>query len=65
MWKDIPEPGLTQFVQPIAMQELTILTSFQDVQINGSKIMNPNYNFDKQFDCLKIELVTIFFSFYV
>ena len=42
-WKDIPEPGLAQFVQPIAMQELTILTTFKDVQINRkSKTMNPN-----------------------
>ena len=27
--------------------------------------MNPNQNFNEQFDCLKIELETIFFSFYV
>ena len=61
-WKDIPEPGLAQFVQLIAMQELTILTSFKDVQINRrSKTMNPNQYFDEPFDCLKIELETIFF----
>ena len=48
------------------MQELTILTSFKDVQINRrSKTVNPNQNFDKPFDCHKIELVTIFFSFHL
>ena len=48
------------------MQELTILTLFKDVQINRrSKTMNPNYNFDQQFDCLKIKLETIFLSFHV
>ena len=64
--KDIPEPGLAQFVQPIAMQELTILTLLKDVQIiRRSKTMNPNHNFEKPFDCLKIELETNFFSFHV
>ena len=27
--------------------------------------MNPNQNFDKPFDCLKIDLDTIFFSFHM
>ena len=27
--------------------------------------MNPNQNFDKPFDCLKIGLETIFYSFHV
>ena len=48
------------------MQDLTILTSLKDVQINRrSKTMNPNQNIDKPFDCLKIELETILFSFHV
>ena len=35
------------------MQELTIFTSFKDVQINRrSKTMNPKQNLDKPFDCL-------------
>ena len=41
--EDIPGPGLAQFVQPIAVQELTIFTSFKDVQINRrSKTKNPS-----------------------
>ena len=64
-WKDIPESGLALSVQPIAMWELTILTSFKDVQINRSKTMNPKQNFNNPFDCLKIELLPceIFSSF--
>ena len=66
MWKDIHEPCLACFVQPIAMQELTVLTSFKDVQINRrSKTMNPNQNLDQPFDCLKMELETNLFSFHV
>ena len=57
-----PWTGLPWFVQLIAMQELTILNSFKDVQINRrSKTMNPNQNFDRPFDHLKIELETNFF----
>ena len=60
--KDIPESGLAWFVQPIAMQELTILTSFKDVQIKRrSKTMNINQNFGMPFDYLKIVLETFFF----
>ena len=48
------------------MHELTMLTSFKDVQINRrSERMNPYQNLDKPFDFLKIELETKMFFFSV